>query len=187
MKTMTIKLFVVILFLSILSGFVPQEEASTAALSPQRRLLRSIYSAEIGVREKTGRNDGAEVAEYLRYTKLGEGYAWCASFVSWVFGKAGYGRPRTPWTPALFPRKRVIWKKGKSVGDRPPPQTGDVFGIWFHDLGRIAHAGIVDQWGDKYIITVEGNTNDNGSNDGNGVYRKRRLVKSLYIVADWVE
>lgn len=186
MKTRKLPLLIVIVTLLIASAFIPQERAAPIPLDPQRILLRSVYTAEIGVREKTGKNDGPRVAEYLRYTRLGEGYAWCASFVSWVFGEAGFDRPRTPWTPALFPSKRVIWKRGRSISNHPPPQAGDVFGIWFNDLGRIAHAGMIDQWDDKYVITVEGNTNGTGSNNGNGVYRKRRLTKSLYVVADWV-
>src|SRR5690606_643242 len=60
-----------------------------AGLSVRDR-LREIYMAEVGVRELSGRNDGERVAEYLRYTDLGEGYAWCASFVSWVYGQAGF-------------------------------------------------------------------------------------------------
>lgn len=68
--------------------------------------IRQIYSAEIGVREKTGKNDGDRVEEYLAITNLGKGYAWCAAFVSWVFSEAGFPEPRTPWSPALFPKKK---------------------------------------------------------------------------------
>ncbi len=185
MKSSSLSLILIMLLLA--SAFIPQKRVPTVPLDPKRIQLRTIYTAEIGVREKTGKNDGPRVAEYLRYTQLGEGYAWCASFVSWVFGKAGYDQPRTPWTPALFPAKRTIWKQGRSIGKHPPPQTGDVFGLWFNNLGRVAHAGMIDQWDDKYAITVEGNTNASGSNEGDGVYRKRRLVKSLYVVADWVK
>lgn len=177
-----------------------------------RDRLQQIYLAEVGVRELTGRNDGNRVAEYLRYTDLDEGYVWCASFVSWVFGQAGYPEPRTAWSPALFPAKRVIWRRGDEV--RPPephsgarhlrissakpgtddtnikdrvsiPQKGDVFGIYFNSVKRIAHAGFVDEWGDKFVITVEGNTNEAGSREGDGVYRKRRLISSIYRVSSW--
>lgn len=160
--------------------------------SPRDR-LQQIYLGEVGVRERTGRNDGERVAEYLRYTHLGEGYAWCASFVSWVYGQAGYAEPRTAWSPSLFPSKRVIWERGRGlrpIAKSPAatllPQKGDVFGIYFNSVKRIAHAGFVDEWGDKYVITVEGNTNEAGSREGDGVYRKRRLVSSIYQVASWL-
>jgi len=177
----------ILITLLLATAFIPRGQSKSFGLDPQRVRLRRIYTAEIGVREKTGKNDGPRVAEYLRYTQLGEGYAWCAAFVSWVFGRAGYDQPRTPWTPALFPAKRVIWKQGRTQGNHKPPRAGDVFGIWFNTLGRVAHTGMIDQWKDGYAITVEGNTNTNGSNDGDGVYRKRRPIRSLYVVADWVE
>lgn len=169
-----------------------------------RSKIKSIYSAEIGVREETGKNDGKRVEEYLAITKLGPGYAWCSSFVSWVFAEAGFPEPRTPWSPALFPKERVIWERGlgsevlgnrpnrpgtsdlKPNSSRPIPATADIFGIYFDNLKRIAHAGFVDEWGDKYLVTTEGNTNESGGNEGDGVYRKRRLISSIYQVADWV-
>lgn len=179
----------------------PYVDATGSVEASPRDRLQKIYLGEVGVRERTGRNDGERVAEYLRYTHLGEGYAWCASFVSWVYGQAGYAEPRTAWSPSLFPSKRVIWERGR--GSRPTepraeahtgkspasaslPQKGDVFGIYFNSVKRIAHAGFVDEWGDKYVITVEGNTNEAGSREGDGVYRKRRLVSSIYQVATWL-
>lgn len=154
----------------------------------KRAQIRKIYTQEIGVREKTNKNDGERVAEYLKYTQLNEGYAWCAAFVSWSFGQAGLPEPRTAWSPSLFPNKRIIWQKNQNNSNRSlkKPQQGDVFGIYYSNLKRIAHAGFVDQWDDKYVITVEGNTNDTGSREGDGVYRKRRPVSSIYQVSDWI-
>lgn len=159
-----------------------------------RQRLQQIYTAEIGVLEKTNRNDGERIGQYLRYTGLGEGYAWCAAFVSWCFNQAGYASPRTAWSPSLFPSKRIIWRKG----DRVPaaaagnasarravrPQRGDVFALWYAHLKRIGHAGFVDEWGDSMVITVEGNTSDGQKQEG--VFRKRRPVHSIYAVASWL-
>jgi hypothetical protein len=150
-----------------------------------RRMLREIYSAEVGVREKSNRNDGERIGQYLGYTGLGEGYAWCAAFVSWCFKEVGRDTPRTAWSPSLFPSKRIIWRKG----DRLPtvgaqPQKGDVFAIWYPNLKRIGHAGFVDDWGDSMVITVEGNTSEGGKQEG--VFRKRRPTNSIYAVADWL-
>lgn len=66
------------------------------------------------------------------------------------------------------------------------PTTADIFGIFFPEKNRIAHAGFVDQWGETWLITVEGNTNIEGSREGDGVYRKRRLVRSVYKVARYI-
>lgn len=162
-----------------------------------RNNIKQIYTAEIGVREKTGKNDGERVEEYLAVTQLGKGYAWCAAFVSWVFAEAGFPEPRTPWSPSLFPKKRVIWERGITdklsdpLGNRVlkpiTPRPADVFGIYFANLKRIAHVGFVDEWGDKQVITVEGNTNEAGSAEGDGVYRKRRPIGSIYQVSNWVD
>jgi hypothetical protein len=164
------------LYIGNSSLHVNQATQTQNQLQTKRAQLRTIYTQEIGVREKSNKNDGVRVGEYLNYTGLNEGYAWCAAFVSWAFGQAGFNEPRTAWSPSLFPNKRIV----------KTPQQGDVFGIYFSSLKRIAHAGFVDEWGDKYVITVEGNTNDANSREGDGVYRKRRPISSIYQVSDWI-
>ncbi len=142
-----------------------------------RSQLRRIYTAELGVKEATGNNDGERVETYLRYVGLGKGYEWCSAFCSWSYGQAGRAVPRNPWSPALFPKVRIIWQQGKTPVRLP--QTGDVFGVWNNSLGRIAHVGFVDQWTTHYLLSVEGNSND-------AVERRRRPHKSIYQVADWL-
>ena len=163
--------------------------------------LQARYRNEIGIPEATGRKDGPRVAEYLRYCGLGEGYAWCAAFVSWCHGQAGYAAPRNAWSPALFPLSRMIWSNDE--GTRSIPKEGDVFGIYYANLRRIAHVGFVDGWDGTWCITVEGNTGPpaDGANDArggpanpiragpstDGVFRKRRPVRTIHAVARWTE
>jgi len=182
------------LFFILLSSFVfiyHGNDVFYVKNQESREVLQRIDSGEIGEREKTNKNDGERIGEYLKYTGLPEGYAWCAAYVSWCFNEAGYKEPKTAWSPSLFPSKRIIWKRnGGAVirnGKSKAPEKGDVFGIYFTNLKRIAHAGFVDEWGDTYVITVEGNTNEGNSRDGDGVYRKRRPVSSIYQVANWVD
>ena len=66
------------------------------------------------------------------------------------------------------------------------PTTGDVFGLYFPEKKRIAHVGFIDQWDGTWMISVEGNTNVSGSREGDGVYRKRRLVRTIYKVARYI-
>jgi len=94
-----------------------------------------------------------------------------------VFKQAGYAAPRSAWSPDLFPNWRVV----------KVPAPGDVLGVYFPNLKRIAHVGIIEMIDGDWCVTVEGNTNVNGSREGNGVYRKRRPMKSLYRVADWLK
>ena len=70
--------------------------------------------------------------------------------------------------------------------DNWQPTIGDVFGIYFPEKNRIAHTGFIDQWDGTWLITVEGNTNVSGGREGDGVYRKRRTVKSIYQVARYI-
>ena len=163
-----------------------------------RQKVKAIYDSQIGVREATGRNDGQQVEAYLRYTGLGKGHAWCAAFVCWVLGQAGVENPKTAWAASLFsydklvrPRAKVLTTSNSQRTTTNSPTTHNlqratIFGLYFPSLKRIAHCGFIDVWGDKEVITVEGNTNDTGSREGDGVYRKRRPVKSLYAVADWI-
>ena len=100
------------------------------------------------------------------------------------------------------------------------PRIGDLFGIWYTNLGRIAHVGFIDvpngtsrkyEVGSREVgsnnssnlklptsnlseaptsnlnilVTVEGNTNDNGSREGIGVFRKYRPLKSIKYIARW--
>jgi hypothetical protein len=142
------------------------------------------YTSQIGVHEATGHNDGVQVEEYLRVAGFKKGAAWCASFVSWSFKQANAKAIISAWAPSWFPVDHVIYEKGKPV--RAVPRQADVFGIYFPDKGRIAHVGFIDNWppGD-YLLTVEGNTNNAGSREGDGVYRKRRLKSNIYKVSRW--
>lgn len=148
------------------------------------------YKSQIGVREATGHNDGYEVAQYLESTGLIEGYAWCAAFVNWSIEKCGYHGPEAPaWSPSWF-TDNVIYSKGtltyKDSGYKQP-QAGDVFGIYYFQKRRIAHVGFVDNWSSGgSFVTVEGNTNDAGSREGDGVYRKYRLKSQIHKISRWV-
>ncbi len=68
------------------------------------------------------------------------------------------------------------------------PLSGDVFGIYFSELKRIGHCGFIETWDGTWCTTVEANTANpiRAGPSTKGVYRKKRLVKAIYKVADWV-
>ena len=150
---------------------------------PDRNLLdvrsRIIATAakEVGVREKTGQNDGKAIAEYLRSVGLNRPEPYCAAFVCWVFQKEGLSKPRSGWSPDLFPQSRLA----RSA------LPGNVIGIYFPQLKRIAHAGLIEKVDGSWISTIEANTNVSGSREGDGVYRKKRHFRTIYRMADWIE
>ncbi|PRD54712.1 peptidoglycan-binding protein [Sphingobacterium gobiense] len=146
-----------------------------------RQKIIDIAQQEIGVQEKTGNNDGDRVEEYLRYTDLGKGYAWCSAFVSWCYGQTGLPEPRNPWSPALFPNARTYCR-----GDacrRPITLTqinpADIFGIYGQSVRRINHVGLIKDIQGKYLRTIEGNSN-------NRVESKRRHLFTVHALADWI-
>lgn len=140
-----------------------------------RERIVDIARRELGVKELTGYNDGLRVEAYLSCTGLKKGFPWCASYVSWVYQQAGYDEPRSAWSPDLFPKARLT----KS------PMVGDIIGIYFPGLKRIAHVGIVERIDGDWSVSLEGNTNINGSRNGDGVYRRRRHLKTIYQFANW--
>jgi len=143
----------------------------------ERRAARRVVEAaqkEVGVREST-ENAGVRVDEYNAYVGFRK-VAWCASFVSWCHGQAGYSAPNTAWSPALFPESRL----------QKEALPGMVMGIYFPKLKRIAHCGIVESVTGNYVHTIEGNTNVAGAREGIGVFRRIRHRKLVSRYADWV-
>lgn len=138
----------------------------------KRNLIIQIANKELGVRETTGNNDGSRVEEYLRYTNLSKGYEWCAAFVSWCYGQAGFAVPRNPWSPALFPKARLM--------DKGMAQAADIFGIYGVSAKRINHVGLVKEKRGEYLISLEGNSNDR-------VESRRRHLRTVHAIANWVE
>ena len=109
------------------------------------------------------------------------------AFANWVLKQHGIPGPKgAAMANAWFPASKNIFYRRNS-GKRVPQQA-DLFGIYFSNLKRIGHVGFVDQWdyGSGVAITVEGNTNGAGSREGNGVYRKRRLIRQIYAVSSWL-
>lgn len=137
--------------------------------------LIPIAQAELWVREETGNNDGKRVEEYQATVGLKKGDPYCAAFISWVFKQAGYSAPRTGWSPSLFPVAKLV----KAAA------PGNVFGIYFPSLKRIAHCGFVEHIKGDWISTIEGNTNVSGSRECDGVHRRLRHKKTIYTYSDW--
>ncbi len=141
----------------------------------QGRKLAELAQGELWVREETGNNDGSRVEEYLRYVGLKKGQPWCAAFISFIFKQAGCSAPRTGWSPSLFPIMRLV----KAAA------PGNVFGIYFPALKRVAHCGLVERLDGDWVTSIEGNTGIGGDRDGDGVHRRKRHKRTIYKYADW--
>lgn len=142
-----------------------------------RQQIYEIAANEIGVREDGGNNRGPEVSKYLAYVGLGEGYEWCAAFVSWCYGRAGLSVPRNAWSPALFPKAR---RRPQSQLNNAYVKQADLFAIYSSQLKRIHHVGIIKAVQGQLLISVEGNSHDR-------VESRRRPLSTIYTVADWID
>lgn len=149
-----------------------------------RERIAETYLAEVGVKEATGNNDGPRIEEYITSTGLdakGQ-YPWCAAFVYWVYQQHDITIPTAApaWTPSYFTKESIIWKSRGN--NNIQPLKGDIIGLYSSYLERIAHAGFFHVEIGDYFITVEGNTNAQGSREGNQVaIRKRRKIQVRYV------
>jgi len=147
--------------------------------------VRKTYTAEIGVRE-TGFNKGKRVEEYLKSANLKPGNAWCAAFITWTFRQCNIKAVISGYSPNWF-QSNVVYKRDDNINRNYSQRVGDVFGLYFETKKRIAHVGFIDKQEGNYYITVEGNTNEAGSREGDGVYRKRRHIKTIYAISRWIK
>jgi hypothetical protein len=148
----------------------PRLSSTALAQPPNTYPILQAALSQLHVKEASARNDGPEVKKYLAYVGLKEGQEWCAAFVCWSYAQAGYPQPRNAWSPALFPKAKII----EAAQARP----ADIFGIWVADKKRIGHVGLLYQRENKYWLCIEGNSND-------AVQLKRRPVRTLYKIASW--
>jgi hypothetical protein len=165
---------------------------ATAASAPLLARMLEIASREVGVLEQPpGSNRGPRVDEYLRTVGLDPtagSFAWCAAFVYWSFEQAGRSLGREN---PLIRTAGVLdhWRKAEQRGiprlvtaDAVPNpgriQPGMIFVMDFG--GGVGHTGLVERVQGGFLVTLEGNTNDGGSREGVGVFRRTgRKVASI--------
>ena len=155
--------------------------------------LLDVASEEVGIREQPiGSNRGPRVDQYIRSVGLDpaqDSFPWCMCFVFWCYTQAA----TRIGTPNLVPKNGSVhgaWqqshnKAGVTVvtasaaqGNPALVKPGMVF---FIDTGNShGHAGLVVDNVNSRLETIEGNTNDNGSSEGIGVFRRtRRRIEGI--------
>jgi len=100
--------------------------------------------------------------------------AWCATFLVAEFKVAGQELPPGADTAGCWENVQAFKRAGRfSVY----PAVGAIFFIG--DSGD-EHTGLVYKYDGSNIYTIEGNTNTDGSANGNGVYKRVRERSSIY-------
>jgi hypothetical protein len=144
-----------------------------------------IADSQIGVMEAPpGSNWGPKVKEYLACGGLGFPAAWCAGFVYWCFDQAakqaGKKNPLCKTCGVMMHWNKSDGKKilAKDAISNPALiKPGHIFVISFG--GGLGHTGLVESVNGGFINVIEGNTNDNGSREGIGVFRRVRKINSI--------
>lgn len=150
--------------------------------------LLEVAAKEVGVMEQPlGSNRGPRVDEYLRSVGLDPtkgSWPWCAAFCYWCF-RTALSDIYVPLDPKIEipPRTAgVIDHWSKTRGYKYGPNTNPIpVGAFFlidegHGLG---HMGIVEVVNKDVLTTIEGNTNEDGSRNGVGVFRRKRRLTEI--------
>jgi hypothetical protein len=166
------------------SLFDVSNTVTTTASELFREVLK-VAQKEIGVREvPPGSNRGPRVEEYLKSVGVDPGGPWCAAFVYWCFDQAcsNLGRQNP-----VFKTGSCMdhWRKTKgekitstnAINNPSLVEPGSVFIIRRGDWQ--GHTGLVLSISDGYINTIEGNTNNDHSAEGVGVFGLRRKINTI--------
>jgi hypothetical protein len=152
----------------------------------------AVAASQVGISEvPPGSNRGPQIALILKSVGLGEGYAWCAAFMHWVFEEASRQMnlknpcPKNAgvlnmWELASYKSsglKRItaLQAKGNPKLVKPGMQ-------FMMKLGPGAgHTGIVEKvLADGKLVTIEGNSNKQGEREGTAVFRQtKRTISSI--------
>jgi hypothetical protein len=137
-------------------------------------------TAEIGVRE-TSPNWSPRIKEYLANCRVYSPAYWCSAFVKFILDECNIENDITAWSPTAV-AKNVVYQRNRRINQTP--MAGDIGSIYFNRLGRVAHVFFIVSWGDK-VVTIEGNSNENGSRNGTSVVKKYRMKKTIYSASRW--
>jgi len=149
------------------------------------------HELRAGIREVGGANRGRRVSEYLAEANVLEPAPWCAAYVNWCARNAArIMRCQSPLETVpiqAYVQSHYLWAREHNLFV-PHSQAlpGDLFILWYSKLGRWGHVGLVrEPLGTLRFRTVEGNTNSEGSREGDAVASKIRLFSPNVKIIRW--
>ncbi len=157
---------------------------TTQAPSPLLGQVLTVATGEIGTMEAPlGSNRGPKVDLYIRTTGLDPAghFAWCACFVYWCFNTASTSMAVVnpcfktagvleAWNGAatVASARRILPAEAQAQPSLIVPGTQ----FLLRTSSTAGHTGLIQEVHGNQLTTIEGNTNDNGSRDGIGVFRR---------------
>lgn len=157
------------LSMKFLRPIVPvPEPVHTVSLTDR---VLSVARSQLGrAEEPRGSNWGPAVQGYLASVGITFPAAWCMAFVYWCVDKAC----REAKEDNPLHRTGGVMAQWNAMRGKPhrvsTPRRGDLFVMSF---GKgLGHIGFVERVQGDRIMTIEGNSNDEGSREGHEVCRK---------------
>lgn len=123
------------------------------------------------LRSQKGYKEGA--SNYQKYSpavaglEWSQNQPWCHTFASWGADELG-DRGALPITASCL--QGVTWFRDRGRWTDYPVLGG----LFYLGPNGGTHVGVVYAYDADYIYTIEGNTNTNGSANGDGVYERKR-------------
>jgi hypothetical protein len=149
----------------------------TSLTLKERGLIVASVECDVFKVHEVTQNDSPRIREYLNTAGAKPGSPWCASFVFWCFVRAGWRLSDGPGHPqSAFGWKAWAAKLGILLNTCKGAQRGDLAG-WVNADGTghiffiVKAYSILGIW---FMQTIEGNSNDAGSREGDRVIRKTR-------------
>lgn len=150
---------------------------------PERAVQIACF--QVGVREELGANDGLMVHAYQRAIGIGAGDSYCMALVVWCYDQAAeslsIANPLIRTGSVLDQLRRTKCKVIPSA-DYTDPQPGDIGIIKLSEIHGHTYL-VISALAPGQVNTVEGNTNDDGSANGNGDYfRVRKVTQAIAFI-----
>jgi hypothetical protein len=137
-----------------------------------------LAQSQVGYHEgKTAghNNNDQKYSDQLPGFTWSDGQPWCATFVQWCLWQAGIAVPTGARSAGCAASVAAYRKAGRFT--EYPVIGGQVF----YGKNGGTHTGIVLRWDETHVWAIEGNTNTDGSAEGDGVYLKKRTRRDPYV------
>lgn len=136
-----------------------------------------IARGEIGYKEGYSNGHYNNQQKYAPAVGHASGYAWCASFVCWVFKQAGLSDLLA--TPSAGCDQLAAGFKAAGRWSEYPAVGAVVF---YGTPADLSHVGIVVAYTETSVSDISGNTNSDGGREGHSVLPRTRQRTDPYVV-----
>lgn len=141
----------------------------------------TIHIAKSQIGYKEGKTAAGRPNNDQKYSDQLPGFAWsdkqpwCATWAQWCLWQTGVSVPEGARSAGCA-NSVAAYKKAGRFAEYP----GKGFQVFYGPNGG-THTGLVWDFDDEFIYTIEGNTNTSGSPEGDGVYYRKRTRRVAFV------